>query len=121
MDGIILIIVITGNGLKIHPESAQSSSIINNNKPANAIDGDHATISHTFCEYNMDIWFKLKFSEVYCFTEVIITNSVTSTFAWRMHDTKIFVKNTELGTEEFCEVLKIGKYLDVYTYRYVHR
>ena len=103
--------------MKIHPESAQSSSIFNDNGPANAIDKDHKTIVHTICDYGIDIWFKLKFSEVHCFTEVIITNSVKSTYAWRMQDTKVFVENTEQGTEEFCGVLRLGQYTDVYTYR----
>ena len=115
MSSVKKLVVIPGTGSKIDPESAQSSSVRENFIPANAIDGDYSTISHTICEYGIDIWFKLTFSEVHCFTEVIITNSITTKYAWRMHDTKIFVRNTALSTEELCGVLK---HSGEYTYRY---
>ena len=40
-----------------------------------AIDGDVQTFSHTDCAWDTDLWYKMKFDAVYCFTEVIVVQS----------------------------------------------
>ena len=72
-----------------------------------AVDGDMSTWSHTKCAWSIDLWFKMKFSAVFCFSEVVIIQSHDSYYSARMQDTKVFVINTKTGTEHLCGVLKI--------------
>ena len=84
-----------------------------------AIDGELDTSSHTKCAWNTDIWFRMEFNDVYCFTEVIIIGSKLNGYAYRMQDTKVYVLDKEKGTEQLCGVLKvIGVYtIEGQTYR----
>ena len=73
-----------------------------------AIDDDLTTYSHTECAWNTDLWYKMKFGAVYCFSDVVIINSHLSEGSPRMcmDDMNVSVLNTEKGTESRCGVLK---------------
>ena len=90
--------------------ASQSSTYRNNNdvKAMFAIDGDLSTQAHTSCVKNTELWYKMKFDEVYCFSDVVIINSKQDKWADRMDDTKVFVLNTKTGTESLCGVLKVS-------------
>ena len=84
-----------------------------------AIDGNLNTHSHTDCAWDTDLWYKMKFDAVYCFSDVVIINSHTNDYSARMDDTEVFVVNTKTGTESLCGVLKVSDVLtiDGQTYR----
>ena len=74
-----------------------------------AIDGLRSTSSVTICSYDIDHWYKMNFSAVYCFSEVVITQlEVLYKKQFRMEDTNVFVVNSKTGTESLCGVLKIS-------------
>ena len=77
-----------------------------------AIDGRLDTGSHTNCAWDTDIWYKMKFHAVYCFSEIVIIQSHDNVYAYRMQDTKVIVINTATNTESLCGVLKVR---NVYT------
>ena len=77
-----------------------------------AIDGKLNTSSHTMCAWNTDIWFRMQFNDVYCFTEVRIIGSKLNSYALRMQDTMVYVLNNEKGTEQLCGVLEV---MEVFT------
>jgi hypothetical protein len=72
------------------------------------IDGDMETSAHTNCGWNTDLWYKMKFGAVYCFSHVVITQGDRNLHAARMQDTNVFVVNTATNTRNFCGVLKIS-------------
>ena len=84
-----------------------------------AIDDDLTTYSHTECAWNTDLWYKMKFGAVYCFSDVVIINSHLSEDSPRMDDLQVLVVSTEKGTESLCGVLKVGDALTMegQTYR----
>ena len=71
---------------------SQSSDYVTDNA-SHAVDGDLRTISHTVCAYNTDIWYKMQFAAVYCFSDVTIIQSHLSVNAYRMEDAKVFIGN----------------------------
>ena len=73
-----------------------------------AIDGSLATSSHTDCAWVTDIWYKMTFDAIYCFSKVVIVQSKTNEMADRMDGTDVFVVNTETGAKSLCGVLKVG-------------
>jgi len=72
-----------------------------------AIDGDMETASHTNCAWNTDIWYKMRFDDVQCFDEVEFVNSYLNYNAFRMQDLGVYVKNSDDGEENLCEVVRI--------------
>ena len=88
----------------------QSSTVTYNGNfdAERAIDGDLATRSKTQDGWNTDLWFKMKFDDVSCFSEVVIIQSYLNDYAFRMQDAKVFVVNTDEGTENLCGVLKVS-------------
>ena len=58
-----------------------------------AVDGDLGTLSHTICAYSTDIWYKMQFAAVYCFSDVTIIQSHWSGNAYRMEDAHVFIGN----------------------------
>ena len=58
-----------------------------------AVDGDLGTVSHTKCAYNTDIWYKMQFAAVHCFSDVTIIQSHFDGNAFRMQDAKVFIGN----------------------------
>ena len=77
-------------------------------KAENAIDGDLTTASHTYCAWDTDIWYKMTFDAIYCFSKVVIVQSKTNMYGYRMDGTDVFVVNTETGAKSLCGVLKVG-------------
>ena len=77
-------------------------------KAENAIDGDLTTTSHTICALDTDIWYKMTFDAIYCFSKVVIVQSHTNGNGDRMDGTDVFVVNTETGAKSLCGVLKVG-------------
>ena len=74
-----------------------------------ATDGDLNSISETQGGWNIDLWFKMKFDEVFCFFEVVIIQAKLNWYyANRMQDLKVFVVNTDTGIDNLCGVLKIS-------------
>ena len=74
----------------------------------NAIDGNLRTTSHTNCALDTDIWYKMTFDAIYCFSKVVIAQSHTNGLGYRMDGTDVFVVNTETGAKGLCGVLKVG-------------
>ena len=84
-----------------------------------AVDDDLTTASHTKCAWNTDLWYKMKFDAVYCFSDVVIIQSHWDKWASRMDDTEVFVANSDTGDESLCGVLKVSDVLTIegQTYR----
>ena len=85
------------------------------------IDGDFDTSSHTRCSYDIDIWFKMNFGMIYCFTEVkIFEASYRNYNAWRLDGGKVFVSNTQTNTGSLCGVIQVidENTIEARTYRY---
>ena len=77
--------------------------------PANlALDGTVGTEAHGACRFNTDLWFKINFDSTYCFSEIVIVNKPSS-YATRMEDTRVYVVNTDEGSESLCGVLKVRR------------
>ena len=60
---------------KVEPVSVSQINTYDRHKAENAIDGNLNTHSHTQCVWDTDLWYKMKFDAVYCFTEVIVVQS----------------------------------------------
>ena len=73
-----------------------------------AIDGNLNTHSHTICDWDTDLWYKMKFDAVYCFFDVVIIISHTDYYYARMDDTEVFVADSDTGDESLCGVLKVS-------------
>ena len=64
------------------------------------------TVSHTDCSeggwnsWNTDLWFKIKFDNFFCFSDVVIIQGVLGWNAYRMQGAKVFVVNTETVAKE---------------------
>lgn len=71
-----------------------------------AIDNDLATFANTLCAWNKTVWYKMTFGAVFCFTEIVIINSHSSVYRYRMQDMKVFVVNTATKGESLCGILK---------------
>ena len=71
------------------------------------------TKSETQSGWNTDLWFKMKFDDVLCFSEVVIIQSKLNNLAFRMEDAKVFVANTDEGTENLCGVLKVSPVMTI--------
>ncbi|KAL5253017.1 hypothetical protein ACHWQZ_G015691 [Mnemiopsis leidyi] len=98
-----------GDTVKVQPVSVESSSQNNlDNDATKAIDNDFATQSHTECEYDTDIWYRMNFESVHCFTEVVMVNSAWSMFMWRMKHLKVFVLDTKQHTEGLCGSIELN-------------
>ena len=84
-----------------------------------AIDGDLTTKSNTKQAWDTDLWYKMRFDAVRCFSEVVIVQAHLNSKANRMNDTKVFVVNTNTGTESLCGILKASTDLTIegQTYR----
>ena len=93
----------SGGRFEIFPITVTQSQPKSN--ASNAIDKNLDTRSQTTCGYNMDIWFKMKFSQVYCFEEVKVINGFIKTKAPRMKDTRIFVVDSSRSAEGLCGIL----------------
>ena len=104
---------------QVRPSSVSQSSERFEWKAELAIDGDQETKSHTICNWDTDLWYKMKFDAVYCFSDVVIIQSYQDRNAYRMDDTEVFVVNTKTGTESLCGVLKVSDVLTIegQTYR----
>ena len=84
-----------------------------------AIDGDLTTVSHTNCSWNTDLWYKMKFDAVFCFSDVVIMQSHWHQTAYRMDDTGVFVVDSDTREESLCGVLKVSDVMTIegQTYR----
>ena len=92
---------------KIKPMSATQSTVSDDRVAAKAIDGDSATWSSTLCKWNTDIWFKLKFSEMHCFTDVKILDRYQNYKAFRKSYGKVFVINKAISQKSLCGVVRM--------------
>ena len=92
----------------VKPSAVFQSSTFGTDAVDHAVDGDLETRSHTSCAWNTDLWYKMKFEAVYCFSHIGIIQSQLNDYAKRMDDTKVFVMNTQTGVEGLCGVLKVG-------------
>ena len=103
---------------KAEPVSVSQISTYNRHKAENAIDGNLNTKSYTQCAWNTELWYKMKFDAVYCFTEVIVVQSDWNN-AERKDDTRMLIINTGSKTESLCGVLKVNDVLTIegQTYR----
>ena len=105
---------------QVRPVSVSQSSSLPPNPAKFAIDDDLTTSSHTICALRTDLWFKMKFDHVYCFSEIELINSKLNQYAARMDDTKVLVVNrVNKGTESLCGVIKVtnDRTIDGQTYR----
>ena len=93
---------------KIEPATVIQSSTWYGKFAERAIDGDLETKSETQMGWNTDLWFKMKFDDVLCFSKVVIIQSYLNNYAFCMEDAKVFVVNTDEGTENLCGVLKVS-------------
>ena len=112
-------LTLSGN-IQVQPLSVSQSSTYKDRSADQAVDGDLTTASHTLCAWNTDLWYKMKFDAVYCFTEVVIVQSHWEKHnADRMDGIKVFVVNREKDTESLCGVLKVSDDLTIegQTYR----
>ena len=84
-----------------------------------AIDGDRTTKSHSKCVWDSDVWYKMKFDAVYCFSEIDIIQSHLNENAYRMDDAKLLAVDSKTGTESLCGVIKVSDVLTIegQTYR----
>ena len=76
--------------------------------PESALDGDLETMSHTDCALDTDLWYKMNFDTVYCFSEVVILQSHWDWNARRMQGTKVMVVDRGTGAESLCGVLDVS-------------
>ena len=97
---------ISGN-IQIKPESVTQSSTSRSLNAEIAVDGNMTSWTHTVCAWDEEIWFKMSFNATYCFSEIMIVQSHSEVYAYRMDNTKVFVVTTMTGRESFCGVLKI--------------
>ena len=91
---------------KAEPVSVSQIDTYYNEKAELAIDGDLTTKSNTNSAWDTDLWYKMTFDAVICFSEVVIVQSFLNFHAYRMNDAKVFVVNTNTGTKSLCGVLK---------------
>ena len=85
------------------------------------IDGNFDTSSHTRCSYDEDIWFRMNFGMIYCFTEVKIFEASYHNYnAWRLDGGKVFVNNTQTNAGSLCDVIQVieENTIEARTYRY---
>ena len=107
-------LMFTGS-VEVIPDSvSQSSTWGGKSREAEAaIDGDLATNSHTQCVWDTDLWYRMKFDAVYCFSEVVIMQShLSEQNAKRMQDTNVVVVNSGTEAESLCGILEVSS---VYT------
>ena len=94
----------------VKPSTVSEISTLYDNKAVDhAVDGDLRTRSHTECAWNTDLWYKMKFEAVYCFSHIGIIQSHWGNNPNRMDDTKVSVVNSWKGIESVCGVLKVRK------------
>ena len=67
-----------------------------------AVDDDTFTSSQTECAYDKDIWYKMEFDQVRCFSQVIIHNAYHDYRAYRMNDLSVHVQNSKMNTGYTC-------------------
>ena len=94
---------------KIEPMSATQSTVSDNDVATNAIDSDPLTWSYTICGWNTDIWLKLKFSEVHCFTEVRMLDRYKNAYVYRKNNGKVYVINKASSQENLCGVVRLDE------------
>ena len=99
--------------VKVEPVSVSQSSTYQTLYPRLAIDADLATYSHTQCAWNTELWYKMEFDDVLCFSEVVIIQShwgprLNNNNAYRMDDTRVFVVNTIKAIESLCGRISIS-------------
>ena len=108
---------------KVQPSSvSQSTTLSSGGEPMSAeraIDGNPTTGSHTKCKFQEEVWYKMNFDAVHCFTEVVIIQSSMNDNLNRMQDTQVIVLDAKTGTESLCGVLKVSniKTIEGQTYR----
>ena len=99
---------------RIRPVSADQSGTYSDLYASKAIDGDFQTGSHTgHCgSWNVNIWFRINFESVHCFKKVEVHSMFPAgdLNAWRMHDTKVVVINTESSSENLCGIIDANIY-----------
>ena len=101
--------------IQIEPLSATQSTVYEDNVATNAIDGDPLTWSHTLCEWDTDIWLKIKFIGVHCFTEIKLLDRYKNSYVYRKNNGKVFVINKASSQESLCGIIKIdGDTYDTY-------
>ena len=89
------------------PLSVLQSSTYGSSIAEKATDNDLAISSNTHCFWDREVWYKMNFGAVYCFTEIVIINSHWGGFRYRMEDMKVLVVNTDINKESLCGILKI--------------
>ena len=87
--------------------SVSQSSTKGSGLAEKATDNDLTFSSHTQCSQDREIWYRMSFGAVYCFTEIVIINSHWGGFRYRMEDMKVLVVNTDTNKESLCGILKI--------------
>ena len=92
---------------KIEPMSATQSTVSDDRVVTKAIDGDSATWSSTLCKWNTDIWFKLKFSELRCFTDVKVLDRYQNYNVFRKRNGEVYVINKARSQESLCGVVRM--------------
>ena len=98
---------------QVEPASVSQSSTYSTNKAEAAVDGNLTTVSETLGSWDTKVWFKMKFDAFICFSEVVIIQSHHNGNAYRMEDVKVFVVNTDAGTENLCGVLKVSPVMTI--------
>ena len=91
----------------VKPSTVSQSSTFDSQAAGGAVDGNLVTFSHAYCASTSDMWYKMEFKAVYCFSHIGIIQSHLNFNAKRMDDTKVFVINTQTGVEGLCGVLKV--------------
>ena len=98
---------------QVEPASVSQSSTYSTNKAEVAVDGNLATVSETLGSWDTEVWFKMKFDAFICFSQVVIIQSHHNGNAYRMEDAKVFVVNTDAGTENLCGIFKVSPVMTI--------
>ena len=96
----------------MRPVSAEQSGTYSDLYASKAIDGDFETGTHTACAWNANVWFRMNFESVHCFTKVDVYSMFPAgdQNAWRMHDAEVFVINTGSSSENLCGIIDANTY-----------
>ena len=85
----------------------QSTTIASYHGASLAIDGDMTTKSHTKCQLDTLVWFKMVFDTEVCFEEVKIYPSHPGPFRMRMDKTEIYVEKRDKSSRTKCGQMDI--------------
>ena len=75
---------------ELKPITAQQSSIYNNERVENAIDGNVSTISHTKIDPQPP-WFRLYFNKIVFPSKIVVINGKNNSFVEKLNNAKVSI------------------------------